>query len=57
MPIRPPAEILGPLLMERDRRIYSIAQTVNLTFSAADGRVISYRSGADGTRAEAIHEN
>jgi len=36
MPIRPPAEILGPLLMERDRVIYSIAQTINLTFSAAD---------------------
>jgi hypothetical protein len=36
MPIRPPAEILGPLLMERDRMIYSITQTINLTFSAAE---------------------
>lgn len=36
MPIRPPVQILGPLLLERDRLIYAIGQTIDVTFAAAE---------------------
>jgi len=35
MPIRPPVNILGPLVLERDRLTHALAQTINHTFSAA----------------------
>lgn len=36
MPIRPPVNILSPILLERDRLTYAIAQTIDHTFHAAD---------------------
>lgn len=36
MPIRPPVRVLSPILMERDRIIEAIRQTIDLTFDAAD---------------------
>jgi hypothetical protein len=36
MPIRPPANILAPLIMERERLTHAIAQTINHTFTAAE---------------------
>jgi hypothetical protein len=36
MPVRPPANLLGPLLLERDRLIYAVSQAINLAFRAAD---------------------
>jgi hypothetical protein len=36
MPIRPPASILSPLLLERDRSVGAIGSTIRQTFAAAD---------------------
>lgn len=36
MPIRPPVRVLSPILMERDRIVEAIRQTIDQTFDAAD---------------------
>lgn len=47
MPIRPPTRLLSPILLERDRLIGAIRQTINQTFSAAEAGCVGQAGEVD----------
>jgi len=47
MPIRPPARLLAPILLERDQLVHAVGQTINQTFDAANAGCVGQAGEVD----------